>query len=258
MPHLLDEGIAEHRKAIRIKEDYAEAHCDLGNALLQKGLFRESIKELRRGDELGARDPRWHYPSAQWLRKAQQLAALDDRLPAVLEGKDQPKDAAECVGFAKLCEHYRRYRQHYAAAVRFYEKAFEAERTSAEDVRAGHRYDAACAAALAGCGQGTDADKLDAKERARLRKKALDWLRADLDAWGRLLHKEPDKARPVVVKLMRHWHGDTDFSGVRGPQALSQLPEAERKLWQKLWDDVANMLARVQGKMTPEKMAGAK
>ena len=45
---------------------------------------------------------------------------------------------------------------------------------------------------------------------------------------------------------MRHWREDIDFAGVRGPEALAKLPEAERKPWQELWDDVANTLARAQ------------
>jgi tetratricopeptide (TPR) repeat protein len=249
----LDEAIAEYREVIRIKKDYAEAHCNLGLVLRQKGEFQKSVEELRRGHELGSRNPRWPYSSAQWVREAQQLAQLDDRLPAVLEGKDQPRDAAERLGFAELCP----YRKQYAAAVRFYEKAFTDEPKLAQDLRAGHRYNAACAAALAGCGQGNDVDKLNTKERARLREQALEWLRADLDAWGRLLNKEPDMVRPVVVQQMRHWLADTDFVGVRGPQALAKLPEAERQPWQKLWHDVANTLARAQAKK-PEKKSGAK
>jgi tetratricopeptide (TPR) repeat protein len=248
---LINEAIAEYRQAIRIKEDFAEAHCNLGHALQEKGQLRKSVEELQRGHELGSRNPRWPYPSAQWLRQAQQLAQLDDRLSAILEGKDQPKDAAERLGFAKLCQKH--YRQQYAAAARFYQQAFDAERKLAEDVRAGYRYDAACAAALAGCGQGRDADKVSANERVRLRRQALDWLRADLDAWRGLLNKQPDKIRPVIDWQMRHWQADTDFAGVRGPEALAKLPETERQPWQKLWNDVADMLKRAQGRAAAEK-----
>ena len=46
---------------------------------------------------------------------------------------------------------------------------------------------------------------------------------------------------------------DTDFAGVHGLEALAKLPEMERDPWQKLWDDVANMLARTQAETTPEK-----
>ena len=73
-----------------------------------------------------------------------------------------------------------------------------------------------------------------------------------------LLDKEPEKARPAVTKKMQHWLSDTDFNGVRGPDALAKLPEAERKEWQKLWADVADTLAKAQGKMAPELKPGVK
>jgi hypothetical protein len=85
-----------------------------------------------------------------------------------------------------------------------------------------------------------------------LRRQALDWLRADLKAWGHLLDKTPGKA-PVAANLLQHWLADPDFAGVRGPEALARLPEGERQPWQELWDDVADTRGRAQGKATPEK-----
>jgi tetratricopeptide (TPR) repeat protein len=244
----LDEAVAASRQAIQIKKDFAEAHGHLGCVLRQQGEFREALKELRRAHELGSQNPNWPYPTLELMRECERLVELDEHLPDFVSRKAQPASPKERIELAEMCLRKKLNR----AAVRFYEDAFADPKTT-KDARAGHRYNAACAAALAGCGQGKDADKPDAKELARLRQQALDWLRADLDAWGRLLNKEPDMARPILVQQMRHWLADTDFVGVRGPQALSQLPEAERKLWQRLWDDVANMLARAQGKTTPEK-----
>ena len=43
---------------------------------------------------------------------------------------------------------------------------------------------------------------------------------------------------------MQFWQGDPDFMGVRGDD-LAKLPEAERRAWQQLWDDVEQMLKRV-------------
>jgi serine/threonine-protein kinase len=136
----------------------------------------------------------------------------------------------------------------YAAAARFFAGAFAAEPRAAGDLRAGHRYDAACAAALAGCGQGKDADHLVAQEFARLRKQALDWLRADLTAWSKLLERDTDKTAPDVLRIMAHWLADTDFNGVRGAAALAKLPEAERDDWQRLWEEVAALHKRAQPK----------
>jgi tetratricopeptide (TPR) repeat protein len=248
----LDEAIAECREALRLKEDYPEAHCNLGLALVRKGRFQEGAEELRRGHELGSRNPRWPYPSAQWLRNAERLAELDARLPELLEGQDQPADATDRLALAEFCQQHKKL---YAAAVRWYAEAFAADPNLLAGPPSGQRYNAACAAALASCGQGQDAVGLGERECARLRGQGLDWLRADLEAWRRLLEKEPAKARPVVAQQMQHWLGDPDFTSVRGPEALDRLPAAERHAWQKLWADVAHTLARAHGTTAPETKA---
>src|SRR5262249_27909366 len=79
-----DEALAEYRAAIRLSNDCAMAHWGLGVVCLQKGQFQTAVQELRRGHELGSRDPHWPFPSAQWLRQAEALARLDARLPAFL------------------------------------------------------------------------------------------------------------------------------------------------------------------------------
>jgi tetratricopeptide (TPR) repeat protein len=242
----LEEAIAAYREAIRLKNDYAEAYCNLGNVLQRRGQFRQAVEPYRRGHELGSRNPPWPYPSAQWLREAERLAQFEDRLTAVLDGKVQPKDSAERLTFAQICQFDNRKR--YAAAVRFYGEAFAADTKLAGEQPSEHRYNAACAAALAGCGQGADADHLDAKEREPLRRQALDWLRADLKAWCQVLDRSPDKSGPAIAEQMRHWLQDADFAGVRGPEALARLPEAERAPWQKFWQEVESLRERAAGK----------
>jgi hypothetical protein len=135
-----------------------------------------------------------------------------------------------------------RWKSHYAAAARFYTDAFGARPNLADDLHRQLRYNAACAAALAGSGHGKDAGQTDEKERGRLRRQALNWLRADLSAYRRLLEKEPDKARPIVQQRMQHWQQDKDFAGVRGEEALAKLPEPERREWEKLWTEVDALL----------------
>ncbi len=238
----LEEAITEYREATRIKQDYPEAHCNLGDALMRKGVFRQAAEEFRRGHELGSRNPRWPYPSAQWVRNAERLADLDARLPALLQGQEQPKDAGERLALAQLCQ---RHKKLYAAAARWYGEAFAAQQDLADRLgAAGSRYDAACAAALAGCGQGQDVDRLSDKERAGMRKQALDWLRGDLEAYRRLLEKGPAQNRPAVVRKLAHWLEDTDFADVRGEPALAKLPEAERSNWEKLWQEVEALRQR--------------
>jgi hypothetical protein len=86
--------------------------------------------------------------------------------------------------------------------------------------------------------------KLTDQQRGDLRKQALQWLRADLAAWGKLLDENAKEARPAVQRMMTHWKQDTDLAGVRDPGALKKLAQDERDAWQKLWKDVDALLAR--------------
>jgi serine/threonine protein kinase/Flp pilus assembly protein TadD len=197
----------EFREALRLRPDFPEARAKLGYALWKQGRNAEAEAECREALRLRPGDPEAYFT-----------------LGLVLYwGGEKP-----------------------AAAARFYAEAFAAHPKLADDVRFLNRYNAACSAARAGCGQGQDAAGLDEAERARLRRQALEWLRADLAAWGQFLEKEPDKARPRVQWALRMWQQDTDFAGVRG-EALAKLPEAERQAWQQLWADVEQTLKRVDG-----------
>jgi hypothetical protein len=131
----------------------------------------------------------------------------------------------------------------YAAAARWYGEAFTAHPDLLAGPPAGHRCNAARAAALAGCEQGGDAAGLDETSRACFRHQALGWLRAELEARHRLL-EQPEKTRWIVAYDMHRWLEDPDFAGVRGPDALALLPEPERQAWQELWTDIADTLAR--------------
>jgi Flp pilus assembly protein TadD len=236
----LSEAAAALRKAIALQPAFAEAHCSLGDVLLRQGRFAKGEDALQRGDELGRRRPDWPYPSARWLQRARRLVALDARLPKLLSGEAQPNGTAERLALAELCQ----LKKRYAAAVRFYAEAFDAQPALAEHLQRSLRYGAACSAALAGCGK--DAAPLDDETRARLRRRALRWLSADLAAWRGLLKNGPARARPVIAGRMQHWLKDNDFYGMRGSDALAKLPEPERVAWDKLWADVANTLARAQ------------
>jgi serine/threonine protein kinase/Flp pilus assembly protein TadD len=261
-----EEAIAKFRQAIQIKDDYAQAHYDLGFTLGRKGLREEARDEFRKVIELERDHPGAHYhlgvaleqkglfdeamaeyreviriqkgnaPQAQTnLRRAELFAQAESKLPAVLSGQQQPANAVECLALVRLC---RDYKKCYAAAARFSGEAFARWPHLADDLRSHLRYNAACDAALASAGQGADAEKLDSRQRSRLRQQALDWLCADLKAYRQSLSKAPDKAGSGTAKMMQHWLQDEDLANVRGDKALSKLPEAERKEWQKLWADV--------------------
>jgi tetratricopeptide (TPR) repeat protein len=241
-----DGAIAAYKEAIRCKKDFAEAHCNLGHILRDEGQFAEALTCLRRGHDLGSKNPRWPYPSAQSVLGCEHLVELDGKLPSILKGEAKPTDVGQRIDLAWIC--CTPAKQLHMAAVRFYTDAFAEEPRLVGEQPSPQRYDAACAAALAGCGQGKDAGNLPDKVSTRLRGQALSWLRDDLAAWRKVLDSQPDKARPAVAQQMQHWLTDKDFNGVRGPDALAKLPEAERPDWQKLWADVADMHRRTADK----------
>jgi tetratricopeptide (TPR) repeat protein len=234
----VDEAISCFQKAIDLDPNHAEAHCNLGNALQSQGRLTESLESLRRGHALGSKRPGWNYPSRRWVRQARRLVRQEKELPGVLSGRRKPASAAERVKYAAVCALTRRYR----GAARLYAEAFTADPTLADDLQAANRYDAACAAALAAAGQGRDAPKADDKERARLRRQALVWLRADLALWGQQAQKGTPQARAEVREKLLSWQKDSDLAGVRDAAALAKLPEAERAEWKKLWGDLAALL----------------
>jgi tetratricopeptide (TPR) repeat protein len=248
--HDYDRGIVEFEKAIKLDPKHRSAHFNLGGARRYKGDLHGAVTAFREAIRLDAKDAAAHSN----LGECERLIELDGKLPGFLEHKTMPASSQERIELGGLCTLKRLYR----AAARFYAEAFAAERTLANDLGSAHRYNAACASALAGCGQGKDVDKLDDKERARLRRQALDWLHADLEATRLLLEKDANKAGLYVIGQMRHWLADPDFTGVREPEALAKLHEAERQAWQRLWNDVADMLKWTEQKTAPEKKSGAK
>jgi tetratricopeptide (TPR) repeat protein len=241
-----DRAIAAFRKAIALKADFAEAHYNLGVTLGRIGRLTEALEHSKRSHQLGMKTPGWRHPSELQVRHAELLVALDRKLPAILRGEQQPADFAERMALAHLCR--QPFKRQYAAATGFYSEAFTEQPRLADDLRAGHRYNAACAAALAAGGQGKDAAEPDEKQRTRLRQQALDWLRADLAAWTMLLDKGSPQTRSRVQQKLRHWQQDADLACLRAPEALTRLPEAERKAWRQLWADVAALLERTQEK----------
>src|SRR5262249_2195565 len=151
-------------------------------------------------------------------------ADLDTKLPAVLKGEVQPGSPEQRIDYGQVCK----FKRLYHAATEFYEKAFAAKPELADQTQAQHRYDAACYAALAGCDQGQDADKLDEKERNRLRTLALDWLRADVKAWQTRLEQGNPESRKEALRLLRHCQMDPDLVGIRDQGAVAKLPAEER------------------------------
>jgi serine/threonine-protein kinase len=238
-----DEAITEYREALAINPRDPDAHGALGEALLRYGRFAEARDATRRAlDLLAERDPRRDVATRQ-LQACEWMLALDEKLPVILKGDARPSDNQERLQFAYLCSSFKEHEKRYLAAVGFFADAFTAEPRLTTILP--HRYNAACAAALAAAGQGQDASGLGEEARARLRKQSREWLEADLKAWAGKLDGKPAKVvRDGATASLRHWQTDAKLRGVRHPWSLLRLRADERRQWQQLWDDVDDLLKK--------------
>ena len=240
----VDEALQELRRAIALDPQCATPHNNLGNALADKGQRDEAMQATRRClDLLPPNDP-LRQPVTQQSQRCEQFLALDRKLATILAGTEAPASNGERLALARLCQ--QPFKKRYAASARLFGEAFTHDARLADDLRQSHRYNAACVAALAGCGQGEDARALPDKEVLRLRRQALGWLRADLAAYAQLAQRDDPAAKQTVRQRLEHWRQDDDLAGLRDPAALKKLPDDEREAWQALWAEVGALLRKVE------------
>jgi tetratricopeptide (TPR) repeat protein len=233
----LDEALTAYRKAIELAPDFAEAHCNLGHTLRDRGQFVKALASLKKGHDLGKIQPGWRYPSERWVADCEQEVRLDARLTAVLKGQEKVKNSAEHIELTTFCLR----KGLPVAAAQFCQKELtpHPDKTDIYEI-------AACAAALAGCGKGEDAAGLDEKERVRWREQALAWMKAALDLRRQQLKANQAQARQVVQSTLEGWLRQVELAGLREVAELAKLPEAEGKQWQQFWSDVAALLRQAQ------------
>jgi serine/threonine-protein kinase len=234
-----DRALPCYQEALRLNPAYAEACCNLADVLAKKGQFAQALALARKGHQLGNRRSDWPYHSAQRIRQLESLVELETKLESIMRGQARPSGSAERMELARICITKRLYR----TAARFFQEAFTASPQRMESPL-GARYNPACVACLAAEGRGEDASDLDAAERARWRRQALAWLRADLAQWKQHLAKDSVPVRAQVRRQLEHWQRDPDLAGLREPAALAKLPEVEAKACRQLWADVQALLTR--------------
>jgi len=228
---------AANREALRLDPNFAEAHCNLGGNLKQLGLFAEALAAYDRGHRLGSARPDWRYPSDVWVKQARRLVELDAKLPRILDESEKPGGIQVQLEYAAAC----RLKGQYRVSARLYAGALEAEPGLTKSPAAGHRFQAACVAALAGTG--ADSSDVAAEEQGRWRKQALEWLRADLALWAARLDNSP-RSRTSVRNALQSWRSEKTLAGIREPEALSRLPESERSGYIRFWSEVQELLVR--------------
>jgi tetratricopeptide (TPR) repeat protein len=229
-----NEGVTLCRGLVLVRPNQPEPYLMLNRFLCAQGRWAEALSAARSAQELAPKGP--VFPVALlslFVRETERFRDLEPHLPAYVKGDLKARDAEELSVLITLCW----IKQQYAGATRLYAHAFAADPGLAEDVTDERRYDAARYATQAGGGQG-DGAGLDEAERARWRKQALDWLRADLAGWRKLLEGGKDDDRALAGERLRWWLEDPKFAVLRDAAALEKLPADEREAWRKVWADV--------------------
>jgi hypothetical protein len=218
----------------------------LAMALHQTGRVAEGREALKaavlghnwRADELP--DPNnWVF---HVLRREAEGMMLPN-LQAFLDGRYQPKDNGERLVLLGVCQDSNRA----VALARLYADIFHADPRLGDNLFAGHRYNAARAAAHVGFGLSKDSAELWEAERRPWREQARQWLRADLAAYGRLLDgDQTEKTRDHVRRVVSPWRYDPALAGLRDSSELEKLSEDERNDCLVLWHEVGVVLARAR------------
>jgi serine/threonine-protein kinase len=253
---LFAQGLAEYRQG-RFDSAIAIMRADAGAVMGPAPCLVVAMAEYRKGQKEEARQSlaaavvSFNWSAAQvadrdhWIwhvlrREAESM--IFPHIAAFLEGRYQPHDNTERLALLGVCQ----FKNLNLASARLYADAFAADPKLADDPDVSHRYNAACAAALVGCGGGADGGALSQAQRARWRKQARAWLQAELAAWAKKLDRSTAANHVLVRKTLTHWQIDPDLAGLREPRALQELSADERRECLALWNEVGAMLNRTQ------------
>ena len=200
-----------YQKAVRLRSEDALDLWSLGNAMASLGRYAEALpilEKARRSVNPAALN--WNKGLEDYLQNVREMTTYEARLPRVALVPEVPRGPREWQLFARVATE----RKWHAAAARLWAGAFAEEPRLVGDATVQNRYNAACSAALAGCGQGKDDPCAGRRRAKRLRDQALAWIRDDLKQWMRLAETS-ETPRDRVAEVLRHWRSDLDLAGVR-------------------------------------------
>ena len=223
----LNEAVVWQRRALASNPANSTYHQYLANHLYNLSRAAQGL-----GDSEGVAEA--NRQLAELRDSDPAMVKLDARLAAVLAGEQEAVDEAERLQLA-----YRAYEKSlHAASTRLYDEALAADPKLADDRQAEHRYNAACAAALAAASKGRDEPPPDEDAKATLRAQALGWLWAELAAWEQVAQESGEGGEELIAGTLDHWKVDSDLACVRDLAELDKLPEVERSEWRTFWDGV--------------------
>jgi serine/threonine-protein kinase len=207
----------------------AATYDELGVRLGKLKEFDGAIVVFREAIRLDPHNPRAHFELGNVLKSVNRP---DEAIAAYREAirlNVQLPDAYN--GLASLLSD----RGDYTGAQSVLKQAAQANPAWLADPRTIIRYNSARCAARTATGRAKDSPPT--ADRPALRRKALDWLAADLAAWKESLAADPSSAAEMKNVLAR-WLVDPDLAALRPGLAEVEIPAGERAAWNALWADV--------------------
>ncbi len=213
-------ALESFQAAIESRQDFAEAWCNAGLALLRIGKPEEARTHLKRGDALGQSRPNWIFGADAWISDAQELIEVAERLDE-LKRPDSSSSAKEL--FTAALYTFRNGQLNESRS--FLRRGLAEQPTSHVDGGGGWLIDAACVALAAA------EREADPKIRAAM----LDRAYAHVDAHVTGLRTDFDEFAPLWVKSeFSRLQRMPGLAFVRG-KALDSLPESEAARWRDVW-----------------------
>jgi tetratricopeptide (TPR) repeat protein len=250
----LPEAVAAYQKTIELDPKDALVRNNLGNALRDQNKLPEAIAVYRKAIEL---DPGFATAYNNLALALHQQNKLLEAIAAYCRAIDLDSRFASAHHLLELAALCQECKNRQAEAVEFYERAFKIEPALAEDRARQHRYNAACAAVLAGIGYGHNAPKLHEEKNVKLRRQGRLWLQADFDRQAIQLKEGKPEQIVESERGLSRWQAEPNLAGVREPKELAKLPQAEAKIWRQLWIDVAASVRAARSRFISTRLEGA-
>jgi eukaryotic-like serine/threonine-protein kinase len=236
--HQKSEAEVMFRKTIQLNPNWVFGYQGLGSELQARGAFQEALELYQEADRIASELRNIKEDTKKWVKEAEQRCKQFEQLKQFDGKKQLPQDPTELIGLANF---YRDPFTRYNTSTQLFRLAFERYPQSLENLQDAHRWNAACAAVLAGTDQGTEVD-LDEKSKSELRDQGYRWLTEHVDVLCKELNQEDTKTGDLARRHLQDILKDQDFESVRTSNSLQKLPESERTKWQALWNKIRALL----------------
>jgi serine/threonine-protein kinase len=207
------------REAARLQPDLAAATFGLGELLRDRGEFADALSCFRRAAAMARPGDPARDLAAEQVDLMERLSAFEGKACEDLHKDVATADPETLVVLAR----YHAIKRRMALAAGCYREAFAARPDLADELKMGHRFAAARAAACAAVGRGADEPTLTAEGRAEWLGQAITWLQADLSSWAERLGDKDTESPFVVAGTLRSWRHHADLEGLVGHAACAPL-----------------------------------